>query len=122
MESWELTWTKLAALNPAEVNKIADSIKGVYRLSYKSDDGKFYVFYVGQSEDLKKKFLEHLAENEQNEGIKHNVSLGKCFFRYAQVSQDYIRSAAEKQMFKHYQPHWNKKEPEGRDDVVVNLT
>lgn len=122
MENWTLTWTQLAELSDISVKKLADNLAGVYRFSYKADDGNYYVFYVGKAEDIKKRLLEHLSSSEQNVCIKNYLATKKCFFRYAKITKDYIRDAAEKQMYKQYEPSCNDKEPEGRDDVKVNLT
>ena len=122
METWTLTWTQLAELSDNSVEKLADDLAGVYRFSYKADDGNYYVFYIGKAEDIKKRLLEHLSSSEQNVCIKNYLATKKCFFRYAKITKDYIRDTAEKQMYKQYEPSCNDKEPEGRDDVKVNLT
>lgn len=122
MENWTLTWTKLTAVGETAIKAIGENLAGVYRLSYLADDGNYYIFYVGQSEDVKKRLLEHLSSTEKNVCIKNYLTTKKCFFRYAKVSKDYIRDAAERQMYKQYEPSCNELEPEGRDDVKVNLT
>lgn len=122
METWTLTWTKLAALDDKSVKDIPDGIPGVYRLSYKDGDGNYYVFYVGKADDIKVRLQEHLSRSEQNVRIKNYIEVKKCFFRYAKATKDYIRSSAERQMYRQFEPPCNDKEPEGRDDVKVNLT
>lgn len=122
MENWKLTWTKLTFFNKSSVGNLPNDIAGIYRLSYKSDDGKYYIFYVGQSENLKKRLLEHLSDEETNFCIGNYLGKKDCFFRYAKVTEEYIRSAAEKQMYKQYEPICNTIEPKGREDVRVNLT
>jgi|GEM_PF-3188885 len=123
MENWKLTWTKLDVLNERAAKGIPNNLPGVYRLSYRHEDGNFYVFYVGQSTDIKVRLSQHLdLDTETNETIKFYIKSKECYFRYAQISEEYIRKAAERQMFKHYQPKGNNIVPEGRDDVRVNLT
>lgn len=122
MENWKLIWTKLTAASETAARAIGDNLAGVYRLSYLADDGSYYIFYVGQSEDIKKRLLEHLSSNEKNVCIKNYLTTKKCFFRYAKITKAYIRDAAERQMYKQYEPSCNEKEPDGRDDVKVNLT
>jgi len=122
MENWKLIWTKLTAVSETAAKAIGDNLAGVYRLSYLADDGSYYIFYVGQSEDIKKRLLEHLSSNEKNVCIKNYLTTKKCFFRYAKITKAYIRDAAERQMYKQYEPSCNEKEPAGRDDVRVNLT
>jgi len=122
MENWTLTWTRLTSLNTTSVNSLPTGLPGVYRLSYLADDGNYYVFYIDKAEDVKNRLLQHLAGTEENICIKNYLSTKKCFFRYAKVTEAYIREAAEKQMYKQYEPACNTKEPKGRDDVKVNLT
>lgn len=122
MENWTLTWTKLTELIESSIRGLGDNLPGAYRLSYKADDGNYYVFYVGKSEDIKKRLLEHVSSEEKNVCIKNYLSTKKCFFRYAQITKEHIRDAAERQMYKQYEPSCNEKEPQGRDDVRVNLT
>ena len=122
MENWKLIWTKLTPASDIAVKAIGDNLAGVYRLSYLADDDSYYIFYVDQSEDIKKRLLEHLSSNEKNVCIKNYLTTKKCFFRYAKITKAYIRDAAEKQMYKQYEPSCNEKEPDGRDDVRVNLS
>lgn len=122
MENWTLTWTRLTKLSDSLVRELTSNLPGVYRLSYKADDGNYYVFYIGKAEDVKKRLLEHLSPSEQNVCIKNYLATKECFFRYAKITEAYIRDAAEKQMYKQYEPTCNDREPEGRDDVKVNLT
>lgn len=122
MENWTLTWTRLAAASEININAIGEDLAGVYRLSYLADNGDYYVFYVGQSENIKKRLLEHLSSKEENVCMRNYLTTKKCFFRYAKVTKSYIRDAAEKQMYKRYEPSCNELEPTGRNDVKVNLT
>lgn len=122
MENWILTWTKLTELSDRNVSALDGNLAGVYRFSYLADDKNYYVFYIGKTEDIKKRLLEHLSSNEKNVCIKTYLTSKSCFFRYAKITNGYIRDAAEKQMYKKYEPSCNGIEPEGRDDVKVNLS
>ncbi len=122
MENWKLTWTKLENLSETAIEGLPDNLPGVYRLSYKAEDGNYYVFYIGKAEKIKDRLLQHLSSTEENICIKNYLSTKECFFRYAKVTEAYIREAAEKQMYKQYEPICNTKEPEGGEDVKVNLT
>lgn len=122
MENWTLSWTKLTELSNNVIKDMTDNIPGVYRLSYRADDGNYYVFYVGKAENIRKRLLDHLSESENNVCIRNYLATKKCFYRYAKITKDYIRDAAERQMYKKYEPSCNEKEPEGREDVKVNLT
>jgi hypothetical protein len=108
-----------------EINKIPASIPGVYRLSYKHSDGNYYVFYVGQSgnsQGIKERLLQHFAKNEPNVCISNYLEKGECYFRYAQITNEEVRNATERQAFNFYQPTCNEKQPTGRVDIEVNLS
>ncbi len=120
MEKWTLKWTGLTPIE--EISSLDDGITGVYRLSYKHDEDNYYVFYVGQSEDIKHRLLEHKSSDETNVCIKNYISTKQCFFRYATITRAHVRNAIEKQAFKYYQPTCNENEPTGRDDVAGNLS
>jgi len=119
MENWTLVWTKLTEFNETNIKSIPEE-PGVYRFSYKKDD-KYYVFYVGQSDNIRKKFLEHMSPIESNEEIKSYIAEKKCYFKYAKVTEEDIRKAVERQLYKHFDPKGNKIMPDGRDDVTVNI-
>lgn len=121
MENWILTWTKLSLLKKEIINRLPDNLPGVYRLSYKANDGDYIVFYIGKAEDIKKRLLVHLSSSEENVCVKNYLSTKECFFKYAKISNSDIRSAAERQIYKHYEPDCNDREPEGRDDIKINL-
>jgi len=122
MENWTLTWTKLTALTEGIINSIPTDKSGVYRLSYKSNDGNYYVFYVGQAEDIKKRLLEHLSVYEENECIKDHLRTKECFFRYAVITRKNVRDATERAAYREYKPSCNYQEPSGSDTIQVNLS
>jgi excinuclease UvrABC nuclease subunit len=120
MANWELKWSTLHILNEENIQQLAD-IPGVYRLSSRGKDSNAYVFFVGKSENIKPTLLEHL-KNEKKICIKNYIESSVCFFRYAQISQEEVRSAAERQVYKYYQPTCNDVIPEGSDIILVNVT
>lgn len=122
MESWTLTWTKLTTLTEQSVKRLPISIGGVYRLSYKSSDGNYYVFYVGQAEDIRERLLQHLSASETNDCIKSYLRTENCFFRYSKITKQYLRDATERKAYREYGPKCNYQEPAGRLDIEINLT
>lgn len=123
MENWTLSWTKLEELTAITVRKLSDNISGVYRLSYKHADGNYYIFYVGKSANsIKERLLQHLSETETNVCVANYISKEKCYFRYAQITNEEVRSATERQAFNFYQPSCNEIQPVGREDIQVNLS
>lgn len=119
MENWTLSWSKLIRLTEDQVNSLSDNIEGVYRLSKKEGD-KIYVFYVCKG-NIKDRLLKHISEQEDNECIKATIKSYTCYFRYSMITSEEVRNAAERKMFKVYHPSCNSIEPEGRDDINVNI-
>ncbi len=112
----------MTPLTEQSVKKLLSGIGGVYRLSYKSSDGNYYVFYVGQAEDIKERLIQHLSANEMNECIKNYLKTEDCFFRYAKITRQSLRDATERKAYREYGPKCNYQEPSGELDVDVNLT
>lgn len=119
MDSWTLTWSKLIDLNLLTSLSIPN-FSGVYRLSYLSSDGRIYVFYVGQAEDLKGRILQHIGTNETNMCIKRMLSNYRCYIRYARVNDSRVRDGAELYLYRHYSPSCNLVEPSG-PQISINL-
>lgn len=119
MENWTLSWSKLTSLNLANVDALDSNIEGVYRLS-RQEGEKIFVFYVGKGK-IKDRLLKHLLESEDNDCLKATIKSYTCFFRYSIITRDEVRKAAERKMYKVYQPSCNLIEPEGRDDININL-
>ncbi len=122
MENWTLTWTKLTKLNEPLIKDLEDEIPGVYRLSYKATDGNYYIFYVGQADNIKQRLLQHISSYETSECIKDYFRTKECFFRYAKITKDYVRDATERKVYGEYGPKCNYQEPQGRSDININLT
>jgi len=114
-----LKWSQLIPFTFDEVSKLAiNGVAGVYRISKKEPDGKFYVVFIGSTVDLDKELLE-LISNKNNNFLKQD---GEFSFRYAPVDKgEETRKAIEKQMYKQYVPKYNTKEPISSLDVKVNL-
>jgi len=123
MEVWTLNWTKLEQLTNEAATNLDNDIPGVFRLSYKHKDDKYYVFFVGQSTSIKEYFLAYYEDGViDNVCVKNHISSGNCYFRYAQISNEEVRNATEKQAYNLYKPECNKVQPQGRDDIQVNLS
>jgi excinuclease UvrABC nuclease subunit len=90
-----------------DVNSYAPSKAGVYRLIYHSGD-KYYVFYVGQSENLKERLLSHLNTSEPNACIKKHLKDYTCYFRCIEVTTQEERNKIEEQQIDEYSPSCNK--------------
>lgn len=116
----KLEWSTLTSLTRENIEKLKlDGIEGVYRISRKESDGKFYVVLVGSMLDLKAELLKLISENS---AFKIYFEQGGDFsFRFASVKGEEVRKAIEKQMYKQYAPKFNPSEPNASLDVKVNL-
>ncbi len=122
MESIPISWTNLIELKESLIKDISNDLSGAFRLSYKHDNGNIYVFYVGQSENLKSHLLSFFSENNSNFCVKEYIKTSECYFRYADIKEEHYRKAAERAMFKRYVPPCNKSIPDGRDDIEINFS
>jgi len=100
-------WTSRYEYTPSNVETYVPSVGGVYRLIYYSG-GKYYVFYVGKSENLKRRLLEHLNYLEPDSCIKRHIRGYTCYFRYLAVDYESDRDRIEIQQITQYNPTCNK--------------
>lgn len=99
-------WSSRYNYNSTDVNRYAPSNGGVYRLIYKRTE-KFYVFYVGQSNDLKRRLLEHLSPSEPDTCIKRHLRDYTCYFRFIEIASQSERDKVERQQIQEYKPSCN---------------
>ena len=69
---WNL---KPYALNEDQIKQIPHDKGGIYSLSNK----QVGIFYVGQSDNLKSRLLEHLSDKEENNCIKKKIRISGLF-------------------------------------------
>jgi len=119
METWILHWSSLQPLERNNVLTVPET-GAVYRLSYRSSDGNYYVFYVGQASNLRERLLSHFPELETNFCIGNKLQNFQCSFRYALVNNAQVRSGAEKALFQHFLPECNTQLPPG-PDISINF-
>jgi hypothetical protein len=86
---------------------------GVYALVTGHADGEYYRDYVGESEDLRQRFVDHLSPFEPNECIRRRLRDEVAYFRYALVSSTNDRRDAEQGLYDSYAPTCNKQRPPG---------
>lgn len=104
-----MPFSDLFPYNSGSVSRTAPNSPGVYRLSYKATDGKYYVFYVGQSEDLEERLLAHLQKSEPNACIRDMVRKATCGFRYAVVRSKRDRDNLEIAEIRRLNPSCNRR-------------
>lgn len=100
-------WSNLYPYTKANVQKYAPLTGGVYRLSYKKNSDCF-VFYVGQSNNLERRLLEHLSSSEIDICIKRHLRDYSCFFRFIEISSQDERNRIEREQIDKYNPDCNK--------------
>lgn len=116
----QLTWPKLQSLNQSVISTQSQKA-GVYRLSYKSADGSFYVFYVGNATtSLRDSLLWHISENEENVCIKTTIKNLECYFKISEVSGEEDRLNIVKTMGDHFKPKCNLQNLEGKT-IEINF-
>ena len=103
----KLTWSKLLPLNETVI--LSQPAKaGIYRLSYKSADGSYYVFYVGNANtSLKESLARHISGNEENICVKTTIKNLECYFKIAEISNSKERLDAVRTMIEHFKPKCN---------------
>ena len=90
----------------ANVQAYAPLSGGVYRLIYKKN-GDYYVFYVGQSDNLQRRLLEHLSDSDKDVCIRRHLRDYDCFFRFIEISSLDERVRKEQEEIKNYNPTCN---------------
>ena len=99
-------WSNRYPYDESNVNHYTPTSGGVYRLIYKSSE-KYYGFYVGQGNDLKRRLLEHLKPSEPDECIKKYLLDYKCYFRFIIISSSVDRDRIERENIEEYKPSCN---------------
>jgi len=100
-------WSERYPYTEANVQRYAPGSGGVYRLINKTSEN-YNVFYIGQSDNLQRRLLEHLAPSEPNACIKKHIYEYSCFFRFIEVSSSQERSRIEQEQIREYNPPCNK--------------
>jgi hypothetical protein len=93
---------------------VIDNVKeqaGVYRLSESKNEKKI-VFYVGKSDQLQTRLLQHLSNEELNPCIKKKVK--GSYFRFGYLSEQNL-DCAERYLYDYYsKPECNIQEPKSK--------
>jgi tRNA A22 N-methylase len=102
----------LAWSSPIEYSEKNSSLvsekPGVYEILVKQQGNGGKRRYVGQSDDLRRRFLQHLTDEEPNECVKEYVRKFKTFFRYAQpIAKEDDREDVEKALYDRYKHKCN---------------
>ncbi len=100
----KINWTPRIKINTTGVSSLKEK-PGVYRLVYLDPkDNNYYVFYVGQADNLKYALAQHLPWRETNPHLAYYLKNFKCFFRAASVQEKSNRDRTEVALYKHFMP------------------
>ena len=116
----KIQWSSLQDFTEANVKNYVLKKAGVYRLSVKREVGSWRIFYVGITEDLLARLLEHLSSNGKDPCIENHIKKHYVGFRFAYILSSEDRKNIEYTLYHKVKPECNDKEPEGRM-VDVNL-
>ena len=98
-----------------------NEVPAVYRLSYlNQNDGKYYIYYVGQATNLKARLGEHLPNAEVNECCKGYLKNYICYFRAAIIRSQGDRDGAEVALYNHFSPSCPERIPDV-DPIDINF-
>lgn len=116
----QLKWTERISLTESGINRIKP-VAGVYRLiNHDQNDNKYYVYYVGQAQDLNERLSQHLSGNEVNKCCQKHLDDYTCYFRAAAVSQQADRDGIEVALYNQYKPTCVERIPDV-DPIDVNF-
>lgn len=98
--------------NCDEIEQISNE-SGVYLISVKCNDGKYYVIYTGQSNDLNRRISEHCSDNEKNTDLKKAINSYSKYikFIYAYKNGEDDLNGLERYLYDYYQPQFTERSP-----------
>jgi len=108
----DIYWSKIFRYIEDNSDEIPEEA-GVYEILAKRNDGKYNRKYIGQTENLYARYLEHLLDNEENSDIHDGLRKKTCGFDYALIESKEDRLDAEQKLYDEYKYSWNKQRPKG---------
>ena len=114
-----LEWHGRFSFNKEKVTSLVADVGGNYMISVKLKNENFRSIYVGKTEQLKTRLLEHLSDGEKNSCLRKNVKEFVLEFRFCHVSSAVDRSNVEHTLHHKYPHECNEVEPEGK---IIDIT
>ncbi len=71
--------------------------------------GSYTNVYVGKTNNLRSRFIEHLADSELNIQLKNNIRNTECYFRYLILSTEQERTNKEIELLRTFSWECNQK-------------
>jgi len=112
MVNLKLEWSDSYYYTVSNVDNYAPGYAGVYKLLYLVAN-RPRLFYIGQTENIRKALLNHLSDTEPNACIRRNFGYQTCYFQFAGVASQIEREGAERALYDHYKPPCNTLPPKG---------
>ena len=100
------TWSAKIALTEADVESRVPHRGGVYRLMCQVEN-RWVVFYVGQSQDIETRLIEHLHAVNTDAGLQRCLGEHACQFRYTLAVSPWERETIESGEIAKWNPHYN---------------
>jgi len=119
-----LKWSKLIHFKLDYVNSVPEQA-GVYEIleRTKKNDEKYVLSrrYVGQADNLRERFRQHLSESEPDTCIKDLAKDVNSHFDYTLVEDEDDRKDAEQALYDKYRPKCNDIRPagSGRQEIEI---
>ncbi|EKD44440.1 MAG: hypothetical protein ACD_71C00130G0002 [uncultured bacterium (gcode 4)] len=80
-----IDWTDLISLYWINITTKVPEEAWIYAILYKDNESQ-HIFYVWQTDNLKKQLLEHISSNEPNECLNQKIRYYRCYFKYTKIS------------------------------------
>jgi excinuclease UvrABC nuclease subunit len=106
-----LKWSPFIGYESWDSNRIPKD-KGVYEFATRPQSGH-RIIYVGQTDDLQDRSVQHLDEKEPNLCLKKKLKEKAWDFRYALLPLEADRQDAEQLLYDKYTPECNEVRPTG---------
>lgn len=114
-----LEWSDFHYHTVSNVEIFAPRCAGVYKLFYFVAN-RSQLFYIGQTENLRKELLNHLSDTEPNVCIRRHFGYYACYFQFPCVTSQLEREGAERSLYDHYRPSCNTVPPQ-REPCDINF-
>ncbi|MDI6777974.1 MAG: GIY-YIG nuclease family protein [Patescibacteria group bacterium] len=116
-----INWNGVIVYKEGDSHKVP-SKSGVYEILVRNKHtGKYMRKYIGSTDDLNRRFSEHLSLEEENDKIRNGVRKYVCGFDYALIGDEDDYLDAEQGLYDKHEYSWNKGRPEGseNDNYVI---
>lgn len=98
-----MNWSPSYLYTSADVRAYAPARPGLYRL--RIDLG--HIFYIGQSENVQRRLLEHFQTREKNRRLKRCLDAYPCYFEFVELPDGSDLLQAERDEILKYKPYAN---------------